>query len=146
MIKYLSHFDSALEYSSSQCLTRLQSVRPQKRVRVCSGMRSASSGSGSLGAFRLSEIRCTLESGFDMQRSNTQKKFHDYFLNACARFLFREDTNAPDYSQILKTNNWEDLRQQVLCMTPRRCKYFLLFFFDTLYFVALTTMLVLVSV
>lgn len=136
MEKYLSHFDVALEYCSSHTLTRLRRVRPVKRVRVSSGMRSSSCGSGSLGAFRLSEIRGTLESGFDMQRSNTQKRFHDFFLNACARFLFREDTNAPDYSQILKTNNWEDLRQQVLCMTPRRCKFFRMLF--VLYFVALT--------
>ena len=128
MHKYISHFDVALEYTSSQALTRLRSARPVKRVRVSSGMRSSLCGTGSLGSFRLSEIRNTLESGFDMQRSNTQKKFHDYFLNACARFLFREDTNAPDYSQILSTNNWEDLRQQVLCMTPRRCKFFCMFF------------------
>lgn len=144
MHNYISHFDSALEYSSSLALTRLNSARPLKRVRVSSGMRSSDCGSGSLGAHRLAEIRTTLESGFDMQRSNTQKKFHDHFLNACARFLFREDTNAPDFSQILSSNNWEDLRQQVLCMTPRRCTYFVCFFVR--YFVLLTQMNSLVSV
>lgn len=136
MHQYTKHFDSALEFSSSLALTRLSNARPMKRVRVSSGMRSASCGSGSLGAFRLTELRNTLESGFDMQRSNTQKKFHDYFLNACARFLFREDTNAPDYSQILNSNNWDDLRQQVLCMTPRRCKFFL--FFCTIFCITYT--------
>ena len=123
MDRYTNYFDTAIEYSSSIAVSRLSLARPRKRVRVCSGAcLSQSEGGGSLGAHRLTEIRNTLESGFDMQRSNTQKKFHDSFLNACARFLFRDDTNAPDYSQILESNKWDDLRQQVLCMTPRRCK------------------------
>ena len=122
MDKYLQHFDVALEYSSSLALSRLSNSRPRKRVRVASGTLSLSRESGSLGVYRLAELRNTLESGFGMQRSNTQKKFHDSFLNSCARFLFSEDTNAPDYAQVLSTNNWDDLRQQVLCMTTRRCK------------------------
>ena len=123
MDTYLNYFDSAIEYSSSLAISRLSISRPRKRVRVASGACfSLTEGGGSLGAHRLTELRNTLESGFDMQRSNTQKKFHDSFLNACARFLFRDDTNAPDYSQILESNKWDDLRQQVLCMTPRRCK------------------------
>ena len=128
MDAYKKYFDSAIEYSSSLAVSRLSVARPRKRVRVGTGASSLlGAGGGSLGALRLTEMRNTLESGFDMQRSNTQKKFHDSFLNACARFLFRDDTNAPDYSQILESNKWEDLRQQVLCMTPRRCKFSLVF-------------------
>ena len=34
--------------------------------------------------------------------------------------LFSDDTNAPDFTDIMQANGWDDLRQQVLCMTPRR--------------------------
>ena len=53
-------------------------------------------------------------------RSNTQRRFHEAFLNACVRFLFSQDSTPPDYRDILDRNNWEDIRQQCLCMTPRR--------------------------
>tara|TARA_B100000519_G_C14195342_1_gene415162 strand:+ start:229 stop:972 length:744 start_codon:yes stop_codon:yes gene_type:complete len=119
MDHYLHYFNSAIEASRSVQIAQLMTARPQKRARA--GQSSQCSiGSHSLGTHRLALIRQTLESGFDMQRSNTQKQFHDSFLNACCRFLFSDDTNAPDFTDIMQANGWDDLRQQVLCMTPRR--------------------------
>lgn len=119
MDKYVKYFDSSIEAHRSVHLAQLMTSRPRKRARA--GQSSQCSiGSQSLGSHRLGLIRHTLESGFDLQRSNTQKKFHESFLNACCRFLYSDDTNAPDFTDIMEANGWDDLRQQVLCMTPRR--------------------------
>tara|TARA_B100000900_G_scaffold412343_1_gene433929 strand:- start:4895 stop:5254 length:360 start_codon:yes stop_codon:yes gene_type:complete len=116
---YLDLFDSAINVHESHANAKLDRVRPRKRVRNhLKGI--GLDTSTSLGTMRLSDIRGTLEDGLGLQRSNTQVRMHEAFLNACARFLYSEDANAPDFATILSLNLWEDLRQQVLCMTPRR--------------------------
>ena len=116
---YLEYFDAAINVHESYANAKLDRARPRRRVRNhLKGI--GLDTSTSLGSLRLSDIRSTLESKLGLQRSNTQVRMHESFLNACARFLYSEDSNAPDFSTILDTNGWEDLRQQVLCMTPRR--------------------------
>jgi hypothetical protein len=73
-----------------------------------------------LGEERLAAIRDVLDTGFTWTRSNTQRRFHEAFLNASVRYLFSHDTSPPDYREIMDRNGWEDIRQQCLCMTPRR--------------------------
>lgn len=53
------------------------------------------------------------------ERSSTQKLFHRNFLQACCMNIYRDDPNI-DMKAIMKRNRFENLRQQVLCLTPRR--------------------------
>ena len=118
---YMDIFDGAIAARHSLVMEQYHRVRPSKRMH--SHIKTTSSGSGSsLGAYRLAKIRGTMESGLGLQRSKTQVRMHEAFLNACARFLYSEDTSAPDYTAVLEANAWDDLRQQVLCMTPRRVR------------------------
>lgn len=57
------------------------------------------------------------------KRSYFQRKFHDAFLNSCARIFFKLDGPGAfnrAYQRILEINNWDDLAQEILISTPRR--------------------------
>ena len=92
---------------------------PRRRVSLSSASDPSRAGS-SLGTERLTALRHVLENGYTWTRSNTQRRFHESFLNACVRFLYSHDTVPPDYRAIMDDNKWDDIRQQCLCMTPRR--------------------------
>jgi len=118
-MQYVHIFDDAVKHHDGQMQFSVSRALPQHRIRH--GLAGATSAATiSLGEQRLAAIRNLLENDFKWKRSKTQKRFHESFLNSCIRFLYSEDTNAPDYSTILEVNNWQDLRQQCLCMTPRR--------------------------
>ena len=117
---YTSIFDSAIVHHEGKHAYNLQRAVPSQRIACGIASGAADSIHTSLGEQRLHAIRDILENGFTWKRSKTQTRFHEAFLNACVRFLYSEDTNAPDYTSILTANKWNDLRQQVLCMTPRR--------------------------
>ena len=68
----------------------------------------------------LASIRQILASGLGLKRSGTQVKFHESFLQACARILYRSDGAQADMSAIMEREQWQDLQQQVCCLTPRR--------------------------
>ena len=67
---------------------------------------------------RLAAIRNTL-SRFEFKRSKMQRQFHESFLRAVAQHLYRDDHDV-DFDDICKRNKWPDMKQQVLCLTPRR--------------------------
>ena len=48
-----------------------------------------------------------------------QKQFHESFLQSTALHLYRDDADV-DFDQIMRMNDWPNLKQQVLCLTPRR--------------------------
>lgn len=68
----------------------------------------------------LARIREILASKLGLKRSGTQVKFHESFLQACARILYRSDGAQADMSAIMEREKWQDLQQQVCCLTPRR--------------------------
>ena len=53
------------------------------------------------------------------ERSSQQVEFHEAFINAASRILYREDwaLSKPD---ILKANGWDKSHSEVLISTPRR--------------------------
>jgi len=53
------------------------------------------------------------------ERSRMQKQFHDRFIQAVALHLYKDDPDV-DLESIMRMNGWNDLRQSVLCLTPRR--------------------------
>ena len=118
-MQYIAAFESARMAEEGRSIYSLQRAAPCKRIRT--GLQGSGAALNvSLGEQRLQEMRDILENGFTWKRSKTQCRFHESFLNACIRFLYAEDSNAPDYAAILEKNGWGDLRQQCLCMTPRR--------------------------
>ena len=68
----------------------------------------------------LGQIREILASKLGLKRSGTQIKFHESFLQAISRILYRSDGAQADMSAIMEREKWSDLQQQVCCLTPRR--------------------------
>ena len=53
------------------------------------------------------------------ERSKMQKLFHRNFMQATCLHLYRKDADI-DLDRIMKMNKFDNLKQQVLCLTPRR--------------------------
>ena len=94
-----------------------------KRRRVTSHLdvlsEHGSSSITSKGWRRLTTIRKALDSFKPFNRTRMQKRFHNSFLQATCMHLFKEDTDV-DLARVMKLNQWSHLKQQCLCMTPRR--------------------------
>lgn len=57
------------------------------------------------------------------ERSYHQRCFHEQFLNAVTKTLFKTDPPGSferSYPRLLELNNWSEIRQEVLISTPRR--------------------------
>lgn len=57
------------------------------------------------------------------KRSHHQKMFHDQFLRASVRIMWKTEERGlfqRDHRQILETYGWESLPQEILISTPRR--------------------------
>lgn len=116
---YVRLFEKEIHAENNSLYRQLANHRPRKRAALASASDPSRAGN-SLGTERLAALRDVLENGYTWTRSNTQRRFHESFLNACVRFLYSQDTVPPDYRTIMDDNGWEDIRQQCLCMTPRR--------------------------
>ncbi len=60
------------------------------------------------------------------QRSFHQRMFHDNFIRACARVFFKPDppgSFARAHQALLDLNGWDNLAQEILISTPRRCSW-----------------------
>jgi hypothetical protein len=119
MKAYIRHFEIASEAEAAKVNSRLLFQRPRSRSALASATDPSRAGA-SLGTDRLVALRDILENGYQWTRSNTQRRFHEAFLNACVRYLYCHDSVPPDYREIMDANKWVDIRQQCLCMTPRR--------------------------
>jgi len=117
MNAYVRHFERALLTETSAIARVVHAQKPRRRSELGS---TAQTSGGSIGDDRLRALRDVLENGYLWTRSNTQRQFHESFLNSCVRYLYSHDSSPPDYREIMDDNNWCDIRQQCLCMTPRR--------------------------
>jgi len=54
-----------------------------------------------------------------LERTKMQKRFHNAFLRCSALHIFKDDTEV-NLARVMKLFKWDHLKQQVLCMTPRR--------------------------
>ena len=115
-MQYIRYFEEAQRLSHDKSLRMISQTLPRSRSVVHGG----TDATESLGKSRLAAIRDILENGYTWTRSNTQRRFHESFLNACVRFLYSHDSSPPDFREIMDENGWTDIRQQCLCMTPRR--------------------------
>ena len=118
-ISYRRYLTGAFEFYQDRYLEELELRMPLTHgenkhvIKTCKGDE------------RMMALRKTLnELGYE--RSKMQKTFHDSFIQAVALHLYKDDPDV-DLESIMRLNNWEDLRQSVLCLTPRRfgkSKYF----------------------
>jgi len=115
-MQYVHYFEQAIVNDNSKRQRAVYQTMPRLR----STMQGASSSIESIGHGRLVQLRDILENGYEWKRSNTQRRFHEAFLNSCARYLYSHDASPPDFREIMDKNHWIDIRQQCLCMTPRR--------------------------
>ena len=111
-ISYRKYLSTAYEYFQDRTLEEIEMKMPRthgtkKHIsKVCKGDE------------RMQAIRKTLnELGYE--RSRMQKQFHDRFIQAVALHLYKDDPDV-DLESIMRMNGWNDLRQSVLCLTPRR--------------------------
>lgn len=73
------------------------------------------------GDTRLHNLRKTLEM-FDnrgYQRSFQQRLFHEAFVRACIKHIYKEDF-ASCAARLMRENRWVDIKQEVMITTPRR--------------------------
>tara|TARA_B110000483_G_C17991798_1_gene463813 strand:+ start:411 stop:836 length:426 start_codon:yes stop_codon:yes gene_type:complete len=77
------------------------------------------SGQVSKGWRRLKTLRRALDNFKPFERTRMQKRFHHAFMRATAMHLFNDDTDV-NLARVMAINGWTDLKQQCLCMTPRR--------------------------
>lgn len=111
-LSYRQYLTNAYEFYQERILEEIEMNMPrtylQKKYesKICHGDE------------RMQGIRKTLnELGYE--RSKLQKQFHDAFINAVTLHLYKDDPDV-DLEKIMRLNNFTDLRQSVLCLTPRR--------------------------
>ncbi len=77
---------------------------------------------------RIAQCRRALEA-LDRQgwnRSYHQRQFHEQFIRACARIFYKTEppgTFQRDHQKLLQLNGWQNLSQEILISTPRRCEW-----------------------
>jgi len=87
---------------------------------------------------RITHCRRALEA-LDRQgwnRSYHQRQFHEQFIRACARIFYKTEppgTFQRDHQKLLQLNGWQNLSQEILISTPRRCEYGLFLFIESKY-------------
>jgi hypothetical protein len=69
----------------------------------------------------LRKLRETLNffDGIGYQRSVHQREFHESFIAACIRHIYKDEF-ADNFVKILQENCWEEARQEVMICCPRR--------------------------
>ena len=76
---------------------------------------------------RIAQCRRSLEA-LDRQgwnRSYHQRQFHEQFIRACARIFYKTEPPGAfqrDHQRLLQLNGWQNLSQEILISTPRRCE------------------------
>ena len=107
----------AFEYFQKEALTSLISLKPKTHYDTLTNQVRVKSKN--YGDVRLTQIRMYLDNVKGYDRSEMQKQFHESFLQAVALHLYKDDPEI-DMNKIMSMNEWPNLKQQVLCLTPRR--------------------------
>ena len=116
-LSYNKLFDTLLSAHTNKLHAQLKRRRLNGMLNVMS--ESKAKGLVTKGWRRLMTIRRALDSFKPFERTKMQKRFHHAFLQATAMHLFRDDVDV-DLAKVMKQNSWKHLKQQCLCMTPRR--------------------------
>jgi len=116
-VSYRPLMVGAYEYFQKDALASLTSLKPKTHYDTLTNQVKLKSRN--YGDIRLAKIRMYLDHIKGYDRSEMQKQFHESFLQAVALHLYKDDPDI-DMDKIKRTNEWPNLKQQVLCLTPRR--------------------------
>ena len=107
----------AYEYFQKEMLSSLISLKPKTHYEAVTCQ--VKMKQKNYGDVRLANIRRYLDNVKGYDRSEMQKQFHESFLQAVALHLYKDDPEV-DMDRIMRMSEWPNLKQQVLCLTPRR--------------------------
>lgn len=116
-VSYRPLIVGAYEYYQKEMLTSLVSLKPKTHYEAVTNQ--VKTKQRNYGDVRLANIRIFLDHVKGYDRSEMQKQFHESFLQAVALHLYKDDPEV-DMDKICSMNEWPNLKQQVLCLTPRR--------------------------
>ncbi len=117
IISYRAVLTEAYEYYEREALSHIDSLKMRKHADAVGGNQTRKLEFK--GDKRMTDIRTFLDSFTGYERSDMQRRFHEAFLQAVCLHIYKDDADV-DYDNIMKQNDFENLKQQVLCMTPRR--------------------------
>ena len=117
IVSYRNVLQEAYEFYEREALGKLNALKMRTHMDVIEN--TVSQKREFKGDKRLADIRKYLDMYTGYERSDMQREFHEAFLQAVALHLYKEDADV-DFDALMKLNDWPNLKQQVLCMTPRR--------------------------
>jgi len=116
-VSYRPLLVGAYEYYQKEMLNSLISLKPKTHYETVTNQVKVKQKN--YGDIRLTNIRHYMDHVKGYDRSEMQKQFHESFLQAVALHLYKDDPEV-DMDKIKSMNEWPNLKQQVLCLTPRR--------------------------
>ena len=116
-VSYRPLLVGAYEYYQKEMLNSLVSLKPKTHYEAVTNQ--VKTKQKNYGDVRLTKIRMFLDNVKGYDRSEMQKQFHESFLQAVALHLYKDDPEV-DMDKIMSMNEWPNLKQQCLCLTPRR--------------------------
>jgi len=116
-VSYRPLLVGAYEYYQKEMLNSLVSLKPKTHYESVTNQVKVKQKN--YGDVRLNNIRKLLDNVKGYDRSEMQKQFHESFLQAVALHLYKDDPEV-DMDKIMGMNEWPNLKQQCLCLTPRR--------------------------
>lgn len=116
-VSYRPLIVGAYEYYQKEMLNELTNLKPKTHYQTVTNQ--VKTKQKNYGDIRLANIRMYFDHIKGYDRSEMQKQFHESFLQAVALHLYKDDPEV-DMDKIMSMNEWPNLKQQVLCLTPRR--------------------------
>jgi len=111
-LSYRRRLIASYEFYQTRTLEKLDAATPREHGAQKHVQKSCQ------GDERVQAIRKTLNN-LGYERSKLQRQFHEAFIQSVALHLYKDDLDV-DLESVMRRNSWDDLRQSVLCLTPRR--------------------------
>ena len=120
-LSFRSYLASAYSFFEEEKLIELESKQPQTCISaITEGSKKKQSAQGDKLMFKLKKLLDYVPKSYKgWERSKMQKIFHRNFMQATCMHLYRNDPDI-DVDRVMKMNGFDNLKQQVLCLTPRR--------------------------
>ena len=120
-ISFRSYLASAYGFYEEEKLIQLECKQPLTHIRTLTeGSKKKQSAQGDKLMLKLKQLLDYVPRSYkNWERSKMQKIFHRNFMQATCMHLYRNDPDI-DMDKIMKMNGFDNLKQQVLCLTPRR--------------------------
>ena len=112
---------TAFNVYEEETLIKLEDKQVKTHINdMLDGMKQRTAAKGDKLVLKLKELLDYIPKTYKgWQRSAMQKNFHRNFMQAVCLHLYRDDPDI-DMNKIMKMNQFNNLKQQVLCLTPRR--------------------------